>query len=60
MADYLPILLGAGAGLGGLLMYIGLMRIRNGERDGDKRRGLVTMNIGLILLGGSMFALTRI
>jgi hypothetical protein len=41
-------------------MYIGLMRIRNGERDGDKRRGLVTMNIGLILLGGSMFALTRI
>lgn len=60
MEDYLPILLGVGAGLGGLLMYIGLMRIKNGEAEGDKRRGLVTMNIGLVLLGASMFALTRI
>ncbi len=60
MEDYLPILLGAGAGLGGLLMYIGLMRIKNGEAEGDKRRGLVTMNIGLVLLGASMFGLTGV
>ncbi len=59
MEDYLPILLGAGAGLGGLLMYIGLMRIKNGEAEGDKRRGLVTMNIGLVLFGAAMFGLTR-
>lgn len=60
MEDYLPILLGAGAGLGGLLMYIGLMRIKNGEAEAEKRRGLVTMNIGLVLLGASMYGLTQV
>lgn len=60
MVDLLPILFGAGAGLGGLLMYIGLTRIRNGEGDGAKRRGLVVMNIGLVLLGVSMYALTQV
>ncbi|MBT5413507.1 MAG: hypothetical protein HOH66_00235 [Rhodospirillaceae bacterium] len=60
MATYLPILLGAGAGLGGLLMYLGLIRIRNAEDDGGKRRGLLVMNVGLILLGVSMYALTQV
>lgn len=60
MEAYLPILLGGAAGFGGLLMYRGLTRIKDAESDGEKRSGLLIMNVGLVLLGASMYALTRV
>ena len=60
MAAYLPVLLGCGAGFGGLLMYLGLRRVKDAGTDAHKRRGLMIMNLGLVLLGVSMYGLTQV
>lgn len=55
METYLPYLYGALLGLGAVLAYYGLKRVRDARLgDGDRRAGLWMINIAIVLVAASM------
>lgn len=58
-ASLLPTLLGLAGGGGVLLVWWGLMRLRNRDlSQGTRRQGWWGINLGLALVAGSMIILT--
>ena len=58
MQDWLPWLMGALGGVGGLCVWHGVARLRDRERDTpDRRRGLWLVNGGVVLIAASLLLL---
>lgn len=58
MQDWLPWVSGAFGGIGGLCVWYGVARLRDGERErADRRRGLWLVNGGVVLMAASLLLL---
>lgn len=58
MASAMPYILGALGGGGALCVWYGLKRVRDAEAgSGAKRLGLVLVNVGVLLIAGTLYLL---